>query len=241
MSALPTINVPQYSDKIPSTGKEIKYRPFLVKEEKVLLIALESEDEEMIGNAIFEVLKSCIQTKGIKIEELSTFDIEYLFLKIRAKSVGEQINLTYTCPDDGTTKVDVTIEIDDIKVEKDPKHNPKIMLDPDNNVGLIMKYPGMKEFVDISVMRKSKNTEEVFNTIAACVHSVFNAEEVWESKSVPKKDIIGFLENLTSKQFEMINEFYETMPVLRHKVKVTNPNTNVEHEFVIEGLQDFFA
>lgn len=241
MSVLPTINVPHYSDKIPSTGKDIKYRPFLVKEEKVLLIALESDDEELIGNAIIDVLKSCIVTKGIKVEDLATFDIEYLFLKIRAKSVGEVINLSYTCPDDGTTKVEVSIEVDDIKVEKDPKHNPKIVLDPDNNVGLIMKYPGVKEFVDISVLRKSKNTEEVFNTIASCIYQIFNAEEVWETKSLPKKDVVGFLENLTSKQFELINEFYETMPVLRHKVKVTNPNTKVDHEFVIEGLQDFFA
>jgi len=236
---LPKPSVPVYELTVPSTGKTIKYRPFLVKEEKVLLIALESQDEKQMQNAIMDILKGCIQTRGIKVEELSIFDIEYIFLKIRSKSVGEIVSMKITCLDDNTTSVTYELNLDDVEVQKPEGHHNKI--DIGEGMGLVMKYPGMTEFVNTQMIGKDLSAEEVFNTIVTSVHQIYTADEVWEAKTTPKKEIEQFLDSLTTKQFEEIQTFFETMPKLSHTFKITNPNTGVESEYTIEGLANFFG
>ncbi len=237
---LPSLSVPTYELKLPSTGKTIKYRPFLVREEKLLLLAMESEDEKQIEDAVKDILKACIQSRGIKPEQMATFDLEYLFLKIRSVSAGEDIKMNLTCMDDGETEVSVTINIDDIEVKKPEGHNNKILLQDD--VGLVMKYPGLNQFVNITLLNKDvEGTEELFNVVASCVDQIFQGEEVWECTDLKQKEIVQFLEGMTQQQFEKIQEFFETMPVLAHDLKVTNPNTGVESTYVLEGLQSFFG
>jgi hypothetical protein len=237
--ALPKPSVPVYELTVPSTGKAIKYRPFLVREEKVLLIALESQDEKQILNAITNILKGCIQTRGIKVEELAIFDIEYIFLKIRSKSVGEIVSMKVTCLDDNTTTVDYELNLDDVEVQKPEGHHNKI--DLEGGMGLVMRYPGINEFVSTQMVDKDLTTEEVFNTVVASVHQIYTSDEVYESKTTPKKEIEEFLDSLTTKQFESIQDFFATMPKLSHSFKVINPNTGAESEYTIEGLTNFFG
>ena len=237
---LPKIAAPTYTLELPSTGEEISYRPFLVKEEKVLVIALESEDTKQITNAIKTVIKNCILTKGIKVEALPTFDIEYLFLNIRGKSVGEEIEVNVYCPDDGETQVPVTIDLDDINVIKNDEHTNKIKLD--ENLMMEMRYPSLDEFIKNNFDFKSENAmDQSFNLIASCINSIFSDEEVWAAEDCTKKEIKEFLEQMNSAQFKDIEKFFETMPKLSHKIKVTNPKTKVESEVVLEGLASFFA
>ena len=237
---LPKIATPTYELVIPSTGKKIKYRPFLVKEEKVLVIAMESEDLSQIVNAVKDVIKSCIITRGVKVEELSTFDIEYLFLNIRGKSVGEEIEVNVYCPDDGETQVPVTIDLDDINVIKNDEHTNKIKLD--ENLMMEMRYPSLDEFIKNNFDFKSENAmDQSFNLIASCINNIFSDEEVWAAEDCTKKEIKEFLEQMNSAQFKDIEKFFETMPKLSHKIKVTNPKTKVESEVVLEGLASFFA
>jgi hypothetical protein len=237
---LPKISVPTYELEIPSLKKNIKYRPFLVKEEKILIIAMESEDTKQIANAVKTVISNCILTKGIKIDNLATFDIEYLFLNIRGKSVGETVDVLITCPDDGTTQVPVSINLDDINVEVNEKHSRDIKLD--ENLTLRMKYPSMQEFVknnfgnDMNV-----SVDDTFDMICACIEQIYNEEESWSSSDCTKKELIDFLEQLTTNQFKQIEFFFETMPKLSHTLKLKNPNTEVESEVVLEGLTSFFA
>ena len=180
---LPTLSVPTFEVDLPSTGKTIKYRPFLVKEEKLLLLAMEGEDEKEIEKSVKEILKACILTRGVKIENLATFDLEYLFLKIRGASAGEDIKMKVTCQDDGTTEVDVTIAIDEIEVQKPEGHTNKIMLN--DNVGIVMKYPGVDQFINITLLNKDlSSTEEVFELVAKCVDQVFEGEEVWDASEM---------------------------------------------------------
>lgn len=237
--ALPKPPVPTYELELPSTGKTIKYRPFLVSEEKVLLMAMESEDEKQITNAVKDIVKSCVLTRGIKIEDLASFDIEYLFLNIRGKSVGEEVEMKLTCTDDNETQVDYTLDISEVKVQKDPKHNNKIMLD--DNTGIVMKYPGVEQFIQTQIMLKSLNAEEVFDIIVDSVHQIFAGEDVYEAKTTPKKEVEEWLGGLTSKQFEKIKDFFATMPKLSHTFTVKNPNTGVDCEYTIEGLVNFFG
>lgn len=237
--ALPKPPVPTYELELPSTGKTIKYRPFLVNEEKVLLIAMESEDEKQITNAVKDIVKSCILTRGIKIEEMASFDIEYLFLNIRGKSVGEEVQMKLTCNDDNETQVNYTLDISEVKVQKDPKHTNKIMLD--DNTGIVMKYPGVDQFIQTQIMMKSLNAEEVFDIIVDSVHQIFSGEDVYESKTTPKKEVEEWLGGLTSKQFEKIKDFFATMPKLAHTFTVKNPNTGIDCEYTIEGLVNFFG
>jgi hypothetical protein len=237
---LPTLSVPTYEVALPSTGKKVKYRPFLVKEEKVLLLAMESEDAKEIESAVKQTLNNCIQTRGIKVEQLATFDLEYLFLKIRGVSAGEDIKMKVTCQDDGQTQVTVDINIDDIQVTKPEGHDRKIMLTDD--VGLMMKYPGFKQFVNITLLNDSlESTDDIFDLVADCVDQVFQGEEVWDAGEMKKSEIITFLESMTQQQFEMVQTFFETMPSLKHEFKVTNPNTGVESTYTLEGLQSFFG
>ena len=240
---LPKITTPTYELVLPSTGKTIKYRPFLVKEEKILILALESQSTKEITNAIKQVLKDCIVTKGIKVEELPTFDIEYIFLNVRGKSVGESLDLIITCGDDGETQVPVTVFIDQIKVEEDPEHKRDIQLDTD--LVLRMKYPSLDQFIktnfDFSSNQSSSNIERSFDIISSCIDVIFNAEESWSAADSTKKELTDWIETLTPNQFKEIEKFFDTMPRLSHTVKVTNPKTKVESDVTLEGLTSFFG
>ena len=237
---LPKIATPTYELDLPSSGKTIKYRPFLVKEEKVLVIAMESEDTKQITNAIKAVLKSCVQTKGIKIETLPTFDIEYLFLNIRGKSVGEELEVNIICPDDGETSVPVMVALEDIQVEKSDDHSPQIKLD--SNLMMEMKYPSLDEFIKNNFDFNEENQmDQSFQLIASCIDKIYSDEEVWATADCTKKEVNEFLESMNSSQFKLIEKFFETMPKLQHTIEVTNPKTKVKSEVVLEGLASFFG
>ncbi len=237
---LPTVSTPIYTLEIPSLKKEIKYRPFLVKEEKILIIAMESEDSKQIANAVKNVISNCIITKGIKIDALATFDIEYLFLNIRGKSVGETVDVLITCPDDGKTQVPVSINLDEIQVVISPEHDKDIKLD--DNLTLRMKYPSMQEFVKNNFADQNEvSVDDTFDLICSCIDQIYNEEESWNSSDCTKKELIEFLEQLSSKQFKEIEKFFDTMPKLSHKLILKNPNTGVESDVVLEGLSSFFG
>ena len=237
---LPKIATPTYELELPSTGATIRYRPFLVKEEKVLVIALESEDNKQITNAIKAVLKSCILSKGIKVEDLPTFDIEYLFLNIRGKSVGEDIDVNIICPDDEVTQVPVTIALDEIEVQKDDNHTNKIKVD--DSIMMEMKYPSLDQFIKNNFDFNDKNQmDQSFNLIVSCVDKIYTEDEVWAAADCTKKEMKDFLEQMNSTQFKEIESFFDTMPKLSHTLKITNPNTKVESDVVLEGLASFFA
>ena len=237
---LPTIATPTYELELPSTGKKVKYRPFLVKEEKLLVLALETESTKDITTAIKNVLKNCIQTRGIKVENLPTFDIEYLFLNIRGKSVGEDIEVNLICPDDDVTQVPTTINVDDIKIQKNEKHTNKIKLD--DNLMMEMKYPSLDQFIRSNFdFTEDSNVDQSFDLIAACIDKIYNEEEVWSTSDCTKKEVRDFLEQMNSMQFKEIEKFFETMPKLSHSIKIKNPKTKVESTVVLEGLSSFFA
>ena len=235
---LPKVNLPTYELTIPSTGKKIKFRPFVVKEEKILLLALESEDQDQITNAIIQIINNCVETK-IKIEDLSTFDVEYIFLNIRGKSVSEILEFSITCPDDGETQVEVEINIDDIKVEKDPSHTDTI--DLENGYIVKMKYPTMKYIMSRKKTENKSDVDTTFEYAVDCFDKMYNDEEVWESSNCTKKEIVEFLESLTSDQYKKVQDFFNTMPKLKHTVDILNPNTGKESKVAIEGLANFFA
>ena len=239
---LPKIATPSYELELPSTGKTIQYRPFLVKEEKLLVIALESEDTKQITNVIKAVIKSCVLTKGVKVEALPTFDIEFLFLNIRGKSVGENIDLKLVCPDDEKTEVSVSINLDDIKVQKLEGHTKQIKLD--DNLMMELKYPSLNEFIknNFDPNDKSKNPmDQSFDLIGSCIDKIYNEDEVWVADDCSKKEINEFLDSMNSNQFKEVEKFFETMPKLSHTVKVYNPTTKVESDVVLEGLASFFV
>ena len=237
---LPTISTPTYELTLPSSNRKIKYRPFLVKEEKILILAMESQDTKQIARAVKDVISKCILSKGIKVDRLSTFDIEYLFLNIRGKSVGEQIEVMVTCPDDEKTQVPMSINIDSIKVQKDDDHSIDIKLD--DVYTLRMKYPSLTEFIKNKFSAlEDMSVDDTFDLIASCIDQVYSEEESWASEECTKKELTTFVESLNSNQFKKVEKFFETMPKLSHTVKVTNPNTNVESEIKIEGLQNFFG
>ena len=237
---LPKIATPTYEMELPSSGETIRYRPFLVKEEKVLVIALESEDTKQITTAIKAVLKSCVLTKGIKVETLPTFDIEFLFLNIRGKSVGEELEVNVICPDDGETQVPITINLDDIQVQKSDNHDNQIKLD--DNIMMELKYPSLDQFIKNNFEFDEKNAmQQSFDLIASCIDKIYTEEEVWATADCTKKEMSEFLESMNSTQFKGIEKFFETMPKLSHTIKVTNPNTKKKSEVVLEGLASFFG
>ena len=235
---LPKISTPTYELTIPSSQRKIKYRPFLVKEEKILIIAMESQDDKQIAQAVKDVLGSCILTKGISVNKLSTFDIEYLFLNIRGKSVGETVEVLVTCPDDNTTKVPVVVNLDEIKVIRNENHSADISLD--GNLSMRMKYPSMGEFVKSNFNVEMK-VDDTFDMVCSCIEQVYSEEESWAAADCTKKELLEFLEQLDSSQFKKIETFFETMPKLSHTFKVTNPNTKVESDITLEGLNAFFG
>mgnify|MGYP000182474280 CR=1 FL=1 len=236
---LPKISTPTYELVLPSSNKKIKYRPFLVKEEKILIIALESQDQKQIANAVKSIIASCILSRGIKVEKLSTFDIEYLFLNIRGKSVGEDIEVMVTCPDDGKTQVPMSINIDSIKIKKSDDHNPDIKLD--DQFTLRMRYPSLSEFIKSNFTAEDLKVDDTFDLIASCVDQVYSEEESWTQEDCTKKELTEFIEQLNSAQFKDIEKFFDTMPKLSHEIEVENPNTKVKSKVALEGLASFFG
>jgi len=236
--ALPTMDLPTYDLEVPSTKKKIKFRPFLVKEEKVLLMALESDNEENIRSAVQNLLKSCIQSR-IKLENLATFDLEYIFLNIRAVSVGEIIEINVTCQDDNETNVRYNLNLTDVNVTFPKGHSNKIMLTKDT--GVIMKYPSFDRFVDSQFANKEVTEDTVLEIIAESIDQIFQGEEVFDESTTSSKEFKEFVESLTNAQMEKLQKFFETSPKLEHKFKVTNPKTNVESEYTISGLASFFG
>ena len=238
---LPKINTPTYELVLPSTGKKVKYRPFLVREEKILIMALETEDIKQITNAVVEILTECILTKGVSISNLATFDIEYLFLNIRAKSVGETVEVNIICPDDNKTSVPVKIDIDSIKVKKDKKHRSTIKLDDD--LSLKLKYPSLEQFIDsnFEVGVDKTNIAGTLSMITKSIEMIYNEEESWNASDSTQKELEDFVDQLNTKQFTAIETFFATMPKLSHSVKVMNPNTKIESTVLLEGLAAFFS
>ena len=239
---LPKIATPSYELELPSTGKTIQYRPFLVKEEKLLVIALESQDTKQITNAIKAVIRSCVLTKSVKVENLPTFDIEFLFLNIRGKSVGEDIDVKIICPDDEETEVTINVNLDDIKVQKSEGHSKQIKLDKD--LMMELKYPSLNEFVKSNFDPNDTDRsamDQSFDLISTCIDKIYNDDEVWAASDCTKKEIKDFLESMNSSQFKQIETFFDTMPKLSHSIKVTNPKTKVESNVVLDGLASFFG
>ena len=238
---LPKISTPTYELVLPSSGKKIKYRPFLVREEKILILALESQDIKQITNAIKATLKECIVTRGVKVDDLPTFDIEYIFLNVRGKSVGEALELIVTCPDDEETTVPVKVYIDEIEVKKDKKHKQEIPLDA--KLTLKMKYPSLSEFIkeNFEFSGETSNVQQSFDVVASCIDMVYDQDDVWAASDCTKKELTEWVEGLSSHQFKQIETFFETMPKLSHTFKVKNPKTKVESEVALEGLASFFG
>lgn len=238
---LPKITTAEYELKLPSSGKTIKYRPFLVKEEKILILSLESQDNKQITNAVKQVLKECVISKGIKIDQLPSFDIEYLFLNVRGKSVGETIDLLVTCGDDGETEVPVTISIDEITVSRSDDHSPDVELSDGYSVK--MKYPSLSQFVDSNFgeLEGKDVVDKSFDMVASSIDMVYNDEEMFSAAECTKKELKEWVESLRSAQFAKIEKFFETMPKLTHTLEVVNPNTKKKNTVVLEGLSDFFA
>ena len=236
--ALPTMDLPTYDLEVPSTKKKIKFRPFLVKEEKVLLMALESENDVNIRNAVLQLLKTCI-TSRIKVENLSNFDLEYIFLNIRAVSVGEIVEINVTCQDDEKTQVRYNLNLTDVNVTFPEGHSNKIMLT--DTTGVIMKYPSFDRFVDSQFAMKEVTEDTVLDIIAESIDQIFQGEEVYDESTTSKKEFKEFVESLTNQQLEKVQDFFETSPRLEHNFKVTNPNTGVESDYTLTGLASFFG
>ena len=235
---LPKINTPTFELELPSTGKKVKYRPFLVREEKILVMAMESEDTKQITDAIVQILNDCILTRGVKVEKLSTFDIEYLFLNIRAKSVGETVEVNVTCPDDGETQVQMEIDLDSIKVKKNKSHRNTIKLD--NDLSMKLKYPSLDQFIESNFDSGMSEVSQSLSVISSCIDMIYNEEESWNASDSTREELEEFLEQLNTKQFKQVEKFFETMPKLAHTIVVKNPKTEVESEVVLEGLASFF-
>ena len=236
--ALPILDLPTYELEVPSTRKTIRYRPFLVKEEKVLLLALEGEDDKAIEVAVKNLLKGCI-TSRIKLENLSTFDLEYIFLKIRAASVGEVVEMEVTCLDDNETKIKYNLDLNKVEVVFPEGHSNKIMLTEET--GIVMRYPGFDRFVQNSVSGVDLSTDDIFDIIAESIDQIFQGDEVYDSSTTTKKEFREFVDSLTTQQFEKIQQFFETAPKLSHSFTVRNPNTGHESTYTIEGLSNFFG
>ena len=235
--SLPKISTPEYKLNIPSTDEVITYRAFLVKEEKLLLIANETGDQKAQFQAIKQLIKGCV-TEKLDIDSLPMFDIEYIFLNIRAKSVGEIAKLKIICPDDEKTQVDVEVDLTKINVEMDEKHNPRIQLT--DTIGILMQYPSMDVVAENAILDTGEATKQLFKLVSECMYQIWEGEEVHDCTDYSYKDKIEFLDSLTHEQFEKIQQFFETMPSLKKDVEVTNPNTKVTSTVTLQGVQSFF-
>ena len=235
--SLPKINTPEYRLTIPSTDEEIRYRPFLVKEEKLLLIAQETGNEKATYEAIRKIITSCC-LDPVDINKLPLFDMEYIFLNIRAKSVGESVKLKVKCPDDEKTEVEVEVDLTKINVQMDDTHDARIQLTDD--IGILMMYPNFATVTKIQDMDEGKETEQLFGMIANCMYQVWQGEEVHDCMDYTEKDKREFLESLSHTQFEQLQNFFETMPTLKHDVEITNPKTKVTSVVTLAGINSFF-
>ena len=231
---LPVINVPTYELEVPSTKDTLVYRPFLVKEEKILLMAMEEENETQLNRALKQVVNNCTFQK-VKVDKLPLFDLEYIFLRIRAKSVGEVAKLSILCEDDGETYVPIEIDLETIEVDFKEDHSTKIEIT--DEIGLVMSYPTF-EYLDFNV--EGSDINKLFDIIASSIHQIYEGEIIHEKVDFNKKELKTFLESLTSEQFQKVQHFFETMPRLRHTVEVENPKTKVTNTVVLEGLNAFF-
>jgi len=237
--ALPLANVAKYELTLPSQQKTINFRPFLVKEEKILLMAMESGESKEMISAIKEIVKSC--TFGeLLAENHPMFDIEYVFLQIRAKSVGEKAKLKVLCPDDGETYADVEVDLAKVEVFVDDDHSPNVVIDEDRKLGVTLKYPSLKD-IDGETLTGEVNIEKTYKMIENSVESIYEGETVHLSKDIDKKELTEFLDNLSADQMKKLTAFYNSMPRLEHKVQVTNPKTKVESEVTLKGLASFFV
>jgi hypothetical protein len=236
--ALPVLTTPTYELVVPSTDRKLKYRPFLVKEEKILLVAMESEENNQIIQAVKEIVAECTFNK-IDLGNMPMFDVEYIFLQIRSKSVGETSNLKLLCKDDGETYADVKIDLSDIQVSVDEEHTNKIELN--DEMGIIMTYPTIDSFSGTGI--SAIDSSNMLEVIATCILQIYDkkGEEVFEAKDQTKKELNDFIEQLNTKQFQDVQKFFDTMPKLQHEVTVKNPKTKVENQVVLSGLNDFFA
>jgi len=235
--ALPKLTTPTYELEIPSTDAKIKYRPFLVKEEKILMMAMESKKNPDIVQAVKDIVSECTFNK-IDLSDLPMFDVEYIFLQIRSKSVGEVSKLKLLCPDDGVTYADLELDLSEVKVQVGDDHTNKITLD--NGMGMIMKYPTIDSFKDSGI--QDINATNMLEVISACILQIYEEEgkKTYEPKDQTQKELTDFIEQLTTKQFQNVQSFFDTMPKLKHTVKITNPKTKKESEIVLSGLNDFF-
>ena len=240
---LPKINTPTYELTLPSNKKKIRYRPFLVREEKILVLAMESNDQKQITDAIIQIIGDCLITKNIDVTKLPTFDIEYLFLNVRSKSVGETVEVNITCPDDGKTTVETSINIDDIKVVKNKDHNLIVQLD--DKYSMKLKYPTLDQFVennfDFEMAEPKESVSAAMSMLSTCIDMIYDQEESWDASESTKEALDEFIDQLNTKQFQEVEQFFRTMPKLTHKLKVKNPQTGVESEVVLEGLASFFS
>ena len=240
---LPKINTPTYELTLPSNRKKDKYRPFLVREEKILVLALESEDQKQITDAIIQIIGDCLITKNIDVTKLPTFDIEYLFLNVRSKSVGETVEVNVTCPDDGKTKVETSINIDDIKVIKDKNH--KLIVQLDDKYSMKLKYPTLDQFIennfDFEMAEAKESVSAAMSMLSTCIDMIYDDQESWDASESTKEELDAFIDQLNTKQFQEVEQFFKTMPKLSHTLKVKNPQTDVESEVVLEGLASFFS
>ena len=240
---LPKINTPTYELTLPSNRKKVKYRPFLVREEKILVLALESEDQKQITDAIIQIIGDCLITKNIDVTKLPTFDIEYLFLNVRSKSVGETVEVNVTCPDDGKTKVETSINIDDIKVIKDKNH--KLIVQLDDKYSMKLKYPTLDQFIennfDFEMAEAKESVSAAMSMLSTCIDMIYDDQESWDASESTKEELDAFIDQLNTKQFQEVEQFFKTMPKLTHTLKVKNPQTDVESEVVLEGLASFFS
>jgi len=236
--ALPKLTTPTYELEVPSTDEKVKYRPFLVREEKILLIALESGKNEDIINAVKQIVSDCTFEK-VDLGTMPMFDVEYIFLNIRAKSVGEVSQLSLLCPDDNTTYANVEVDLSEVMVQVDKGHNPKVELT--DEMGLIMKYPTIDSFTESGIT--DINASNMIDIIASCILQIYDkkGEEVFDAKDQTKAEMNNFVEQLNTKQFKELQAFFDSMPKLQHKITIENPKTKVKSEVVLQGLNDFFA
>ena len=236
--ALPKLITPTYELEIPSTDAKIKYRPFLVKEEKILMMAMESKASADITQAVKDIVSECTFNKA-KIDDMPMFDVEYIFLQIRSKSVGEVSKLKLLCPDDGKTYADVEVNLNEVKVQVGDDHTNKIELNKD--MGIIMKYPTIDSFKESGI--QDINASNMLDVISSCILQIYekNGEKTYDPKDQTKKELTDFIEQLTTGQFKEVQSFFDTMPKLKHTIKVKNPKTKKESEIILTGLNDFFA
>jgi hypothetical protein len=237
---LPTIETQTYELTLPSADVKVKYRPFLVKEEKILLQAMESEKQEEIVQALKDIVSACTYGK-INADELPTFDLEYIFLQIRSKSVGEVAKLRVLCPDDKKTYADVDVDLSKIEVQVDDSHTNNIVIDDEKKIGMIMKYPTLSSVTSNTDLSKGLTSKIIFDMLRKSIYEVYQGEQTFKASDYSEDELQKFIESLDSKTFKKVQSFYETMPKLMHEMEITNPSTNVKSKVTLQGLSDFFG